>query len=94
MEEDKGSDEVEEVSKDDKGELMRHLMIKKDEDIAIDAIPLATKLPVIIDYKLHKEAAKAYGKAAKSVAGEKITTADYNCLMLFYCQEDKDGLKR
>ncbi|GJW50910.1 hypothetical protein Tco_0092261, partial [Tanacetum coccineum] len=26
-----------------------------DEDIAIDAIPLATKLPVIIDYKLHKE---------------------------------------
>ncbi|GJW25930.1 hypothetical protein Tco_0039741 [Tanacetum coccineum] len=30
-------------------------MIKNDEDIAIDAIPLATKLPVIIDYKLHKE---------------------------------------
>ncbi|GKG49840.1 hypothetical protein Tco_0518614, partial [Tanacetum coccineum] len=29
--------------------------IKKNEDIAIDAIPLATKLPVIIDYKLLKE---------------------------------------
>ncbi|GKF89889.1 hypothetical protein Tco_0263852 [Tanacetum coccineum] len=29
-------------------------VIKKDEDIAIDAIPLATKLPVIVDYKLHK----------------------------------------
>ncbi|GJT10006.1 hypothetical protein Tco_0857048 [Tanacetum coccineum] len=28
---------------------------QKDEDIAIDAIPLATKFPVIIDYKLHKE---------------------------------------
>ncbi|GKB60100.1 hypothetical protein Tco_0916286 [Tanacetum coccineum] len=27
-------------------------------------------------------------------AGEKITTADYNCLKTFYCQEDKDGLKR
>ncbi|GKA92076.1 hypothetical protein Tco_0814001 [Tanacetum coccineum] len=26
-----------------------------DGDIAIDVIPLATKLPVIIDYKLHKE---------------------------------------
>ncbi|GKF67934.1 hypothetical protein Tco_0197613, partial [Tanacetum coccineum] len=49
------SDEVEEVSEDDEGELMNHLVIKKDEDIAIDAIPLATKLPVIIDYKLHKE---------------------------------------
>ncbi|GJU44851.1 hypothetical protein Tco_1202117 [Tanacetum coccineum] len=52
MEEDKESDEV---GEDDKGELMKHLVIKKDEDIAIDAIPVATKLPVIIDYKLHKE---------------------------------------
>ncbi|GJV91421.1 hypothetical protein Tco_1539234 [Tanacetum coccineum] len=31
------------------------LVIKNDEDIEIDAILLATKLPVIIDYKLHKE---------------------------------------
>ncbi|GJU71447.1 hypothetical protein Tco_1262852 [Tanacetum coccineum] len=54
-EEDKESDEVDEVSEDDEGELMKHLVIKKDEDIAIDAIPLATKLHVIIDYKLHKE---------------------------------------
>ncbi|GJZ84977.1 hypothetical protein Tco_0650316 [Tanacetum coccineum] len=52
IEEDKESDEVEEVEED---ELKKHLVIKKDEDIAIDAIPLATKLPVIIDYKLHKE---------------------------------------
>ncbi|GJV60034.1 hypothetical protein Tco_1466134 [Tanacetum coccineum] len=61
MEEDKESDEVEEVKEvkeveeDDEGELKKHLVIKKDEDIAIDAIPLATKLPMIIDYKLHKE---------------------------------------
>ncbi|GKG30146.1 hypothetical protein Tco_0420044, partial [Tanacetum coccineum] len=31
------------------------MVIKKDEDIEIDAIPLAIKLHVIIDYKLHKE---------------------------------------
>ncbi|GJU14878.1 hypothetical protein Tco_1142844 [Tanacetum coccineum] len=55
MEEDKESDEVKEVKEDDEDELKKHLVIKKDEDIAIDAIPLATKLPVIIDYKLHKE---------------------------------------
>ncbi|GJR18863.1 putative ribonuclease H-like domain-containing protein [Tanacetum coccineum] len=55
IEEDKKSDEVEEVSEDEQGELMKHLVIKKDEDIAIDAIQLATKLLVIIDYKLHKE---------------------------------------
>ncbi|GJY56194.1 hypothetical protein Tco_0455309, partial [Tanacetum coccineum] len=52
MKEDKESDKVEE---DDEVKLNKHLVIKKDEDIAIDAIPLATKPPVIIDYKLHKE---------------------------------------
>ncbi|GJR79826.1 putative ribonuclease H-like domain-containing protein [Tanacetum coccineum] len=55
MEEDKDPDEVEEVEEDDEAELKKHLVIKKDEDIAIDAIPLAIKPPVIIDYKLHKE---------------------------------------
>ncbi|GJU62980.1 hypothetical protein Tco_1244815 [Tanacetum coccineum] len=52
VEEEKESEEVEE---DDEVELKKLLVIKKDEDIAIDAIPLATKLPVIIEYKLHKE---------------------------------------
>ncbi|GKA38079.1 hypothetical protein Tco_0724644, partial [Tanacetum coccineum] len=49
VEEEKESEEV------DEAELKKLLVIKKDEDIAIDAIPLATKLPVIVDYKLHKE---------------------------------------
>ncbi|GJZ79974.1 hypothetical protein Tco_0644811 [Tanacetum coccineum] len=52
MEEDKESYEVEEVEEDDKAKLKKHLVIKKDEDIAIDAIPLATKPHLIIDYKL------------------------------------------
>ncbi|GJW82455.1 hypothetical protein Tco_0146430 [Tanacetum coccineum] len=49
VEEEKESAEFDEV------ELKKLLVIKKVQDIAIDAIPLATKLPVIIDYKLHKE---------------------------------------
>ncbi|GJZ19482.1 hypothetical protein Tco_0556072 [Tanacetum coccineum] len=53
IEEDK--DKVEEVEEDDEAELKKHLVIKKVEDIAIDARPLATKPPVIINYKLHKE---------------------------------------
>ncbi|GKA79713.1 hypothetical protein Tco_0786309 [Tanacetum coccineum] len=40
---------------DNEVELKKLLVIKKDEDIGIDAISLATKLLVIIDYKLHKE---------------------------------------
>ncbi|GKC28654.1 hypothetical protein Tco_1035948, partial [Tanacetum coccineum] len=52
MEEDKETDEVEE---DDEAKLKKHLVIKKDDDIAINVIPLATKPPVIVDYKLLKE---------------------------------------
>ncbi|GJZ83719.1 reverse transcriptase domain-containing protein [Tanacetum coccineum] len=51
----KGIEEGQESEEVDEVELKKLLVIKKDEDIAIDAIPLATKLPVIIDYKLHKE---------------------------------------
>ncbi|GKA48522.1 hypothetical protein Tco_0741480 [Tanacetum coccineum] len=157
MEEDKETDEVKEVEEDDEAELKKHLVIKKDEDIAIDAIPLATKPPMIVDYMLHKEGImnidredlltlwklvktnhgdirpddehervlwgdftvmfepdirsqvwrdlqgytvtvwKLYdscGLHFVSAAGEKITSADYNCLKTFYYQEDKDELKR
>ncbi|GKE76008.1 hypothetical protein Tco_1542128 [Tanacetum coccineum] len=55
LEDDKETDEHEEVKADDKAELKKHLVIKKDDDIAIDVIPLATKPPVIVDYKLLKE---------------------------------------
>ncbi|GKG11017.1 hypothetical protein Tco_0342417 [Tanacetum coccineum] len=48
-------DEMHVEAKVDEVELKKLLVIKKDENIAIDAIPLSTKLPVIIDYKLHKE---------------------------------------
>ncbi|GJS09346.1 hypothetical protein Tco_0366142 [Tanacetum coccineum] len=52
MEDDKEIDEVEEV---DEAELKKHLVIVKDDDITIDAIPLATKPLVIGEYKLLKE---------------------------------------
>ncbi|GJZ66864.1 hypothetical protein Tco_0630104 [Tanacetum coccineum] len=55
MEDDKETDEHEEVEVDDEAELKKHLVIVKDDDIAIDAIPLATKPPVIVEYKIIKE---------------------------------------
>ncbi|GKD14543.1 hypothetical protein Tco_1198950, partial [Tanacetum coccineum] len=55
MEDDKETDEHEEVEVDDEAELKKHLMIVKDDDMAIDAIPLATKPPMIVEYKLLKE---------------------------------------
>ncbi|GJU17687.1 hypothetical protein Tco_1145653 [Tanacetum coccineum] len=55
IEDDKETDEHEEVEVVDEAELKKHLMIVKDDDIAIDAIPLATKPPVIVEYKLIRE---------------------------------------
>ncbi|GKA95278.1 hypothetical protein Tco_0817316 [Tanacetum coccineum] len=55
MEDDKETDEHEEVEVDDEAELKKHLVIVKDDDIAIDVIPLATKPLMIVEYKLLKE---------------------------------------
>ncbi|GJW38542.1 hypothetical protein Tco_0064387 [Tanacetum coccineum] len=55
IENDKETDEHEEVEEDDEVELKKHPVIDKDEEIEIDAIPLATKPPVIVEYKLLKE---------------------------------------
>ncbi|GJU80389.1 hypothetical protein Tco_1282754 [Tanacetum coccineum] len=49
------TDENEEVEEVDEAKLKKHLVIVKDDDIAIDVIPLATKPPVIVEYKLLKE---------------------------------------
>ncbi|GJZ28659.1 hypothetical protein Tco_0573306 [Tanacetum coccineum] len=55
IEDDKETDEHEEVEEDDEVELKKHLVIIKDDEIAIDVIPLATKPPMIVEYKLLKE---------------------------------------
>ncbi|GJU51053.1 hypothetical protein Tco_1220608, partial [Tanacetum coccineum] len=55
IEDDKETDEHEEVEEDDEVELKKHLVIIKDDEIAIDTIPFATKPPMIVEYKLLKE---------------------------------------
>ncbi|GJT61204.1 ribonuclease H-like domain-containing protein [Tanacetum coccineum] len=55
MEDDKETDEHEEVEADDTDELKNHLVIVKDDEIALDVIPLATKPPMLVEYKLLKE---------------------------------------
>ncbi|GJW04965.1 hypothetical protein Tco_1563821 [Tanacetum coccineum] len=58
MEDDKETYEVEEVEEFDEAKLKKHLVIVKDDDIAIDDIAIATKPPVIVEYKLLKEGIK------------------------------------
>ncbi|GKF18846.1 hypothetical protein Tco_0063764 [Tanacetum coccineum] len=49
------TDENEEVEVDNEAELKMHMVTVKDDDIAIDVIPLATKPQVIVEYKLIRE---------------------------------------
>ncbi|GJZ38196.1 putative ribonuclease H-like domain-containing protein [Tanacetum coccineum] len=44
-----------EAEVDDKAEMKKHMEIVPDDEVAIDAIPLATKPPIIVDWKIIKE---------------------------------------
>ncbi|GKF88445.1 hypothetical protein Tco_0259322, partial [Tanacetum coccineum] len=51
-------DEHVEAEKDDDQEeakMKKHIEIVKDDEVAIDAIPLATKPPMIVEYKIDKD---------------------------------------
>ncbi|GJX30692.1 hypothetical protein Tco_0240547 [Tanacetum coccineum] len=56
MKDDKETDEHEEVKEDGEAKMKKQMEeVQDDEEIAIDAIPLATKPPIIIEYKIVKE---------------------------------------
>ncbi|GJS02631.1 hypothetical protein Tco_0319139 [Tanacetum coccineum] len=57
------SNELVEAKKDDdqeEAEMKKHIEIVKDDEVAIDAIPLATKPPMIVEYKIVKEGKFGY----------------------------------
>ncbi|GJT58714.1 hypothetical protein Tco_1002247 [Tanacetum coccineum] len=61
MEDDKETDEHEEAEEDDEAEMKKHMeVVQDDEEIAIDAIPLATKPLIIVEYKIVKEGQKGF----------------------------------
>ncbi|GKB47072.1 hypothetical protein Tco_0897825, partial [Tanacetum coccineum] len=65
----KNMDERVEAEKDDdqeEAEMKRHIKIVKDEVVAIDAIPLATKPPMIVEYKIDKDGRTGYFKLIRA----------------------------
>ncbi|GJV14579.1 hypothetical protein Tco_1359902 [Tanacetum coccineum] len=105
---DKETDEHEEVEADDTAELKKHLVIKKDDDIAIDAIPLATKPPMIkledsrrMKHKVRdglwglKRTFKDSYYCSVFAAGYKdITAAELQLLEDYAVKRIKNGIKR
>ncbi|GJZ26769.1 hypothetical protein Tco_0571022 [Tanacetum coccineum] len=69
-------DEHVEVEKDDQeeAELKRHIEIVKDDEVTIDAIPLATKTPVIVEYKIDKDGRMGYFKLIRANGSQKVIT--------------------
>ncbi|GKF04609.1 hypothetical protein Tco_0035277, partial [Tanacetum coccineum] len=53
-------DENIEAEVDDEAEMKKHMEIVPNDDVAIDAIPLTTKPPIIVDWKIIKEGKMGY----------------------------------
>ncbi|GJR46650.1 hypothetical protein Tco_1314753 [Tanacetum coccineum] len=77
-------DEHVEVEKDDQeeAEMKRHIEIVKDDDVAIDAIPLATKPPVIVEYQIDKDGRMGYFKLIRADGSSKRLEEDYERVLL------------
>ncbi|GJR48854.1 hypothetical protein Tco_1316957 [Tanacetum coccineum] len=59
--------EAEKDNDQEEAEMKRNIEIVKDDDVAIDAIPLATKTPMIVEYKINKDGRMGYFKLIKSL---------------------------
>ncbi|GJZ58324.1 hypothetical protein Tco_0613818 [Tanacetum coccineum] len=67
-------DEHVEAKKDDdqeEAEMKMHIEIVKDDEVEIDAIPLATKPPMIIEYKIDKDGRMGYFKLIRADGSSK-----------------------
>ncbi|GJX62441.1 hypothetical protein Tco_0295341 [Tanacetum coccineum] len=66
-------DEHVEAEKDDQeeAEMKRHIEIVKYDEVEIDAIPLATKPPVIVEYKIDKDRRMGYFKLIRADGSSK-----------------------
>ncbi|GKC58660.1 hypothetical protein Tco_1086258 [Tanacetum coccineum] len=66
-------DEHVEAKKDDQAEaeMKRHIEIVKDDEVAINAITLATKPPVIVEYKIDKDGRMGYFKLIRADGSSK-----------------------
>ncbi|GJX64241.1 ribonuclease H-like domain-containing protein [Tanacetum coccineum] len=75
MEHDKETDEHEEANEDDEAEMKKHMeVVQDDEEIAIDAIPLATKPPII---NISREDLETLWKLVKTKHGNTRPEDDY-----------------
>ncbi|GKA82049.1 hypothetical protein Tco_0788797 [Tanacetum coccineum] len=83
--------ETSEVDDDQETAKIKELMkiVSDEEEVAIDAIPLATKPPTIVDWKIHKEGKKNYYQIIRVDGSSKMYLVFSHMLKSF----DKEDLK-
>ncbi|GJZ53338.1 hypothetical protein Tco_0608223 [Tanacetum coccineum] len=73
-------------------ELQRLIEVISDkEEVVIDAIPLATKPPSIVDYKIHKEGKKTYYKIIRADGSSKMYLV-FSHMLKSFDREDLETL--
>ncbi|GJR11617.1 ribonuclease H-like domain, reverse transcriptase, RNA-dependent DNA polymerase [Tanacetum coccineum] len=66
-------------------------IIPDEEEVAIDAIPLATKPPSIVDYKIHKEGKKTYYQIIRADGSSKMYLV-FSHMLKSFDREDLETL--
>ncbi|GJU48563.1 hypothetical protein Tco_1218118 [Tanacetum coccineum] len=82
-------DENVEAKVDDEAEMKKHMEIVPDDEVAIDAIPLATKPPIIVDWKIIKEGKMGYFQIIRADTSSKR----YSSMIRMLQSIDKEDLE-
>ncbi|GJY00420.1 hypothetical protein Tco_0357438 [Tanacetum coccineum] len=82
----KGNEHVEAKGDDDQEEakMKKHMEIVQDDEVAIDAIPLATKAPVIVEWKIIKERKMGYFQLIRADGSSKRPEEAYEGVLWGY----------
>ncbi|GKE84278.1 hypothetical protein Tco_1558020 [Tanacetum coccineum] len=78
-----------EVEVDDEVEMKKHMEIVPDDEVVIDAIPLATNSPIIIDWKIIKEGKMGYFQIIRANGSSKR----YSSMIKMLQNIDKEDLE-
>ncbi|GJY16837.1 hypothetical protein Tco_0387259 [Tanacetum coccineum] len=66
-------------------------VIPDEEEVAIDAVPLATKPPTIVDWKIHKEGKKSYYQIVRA-DGKSQMYRVFSLMLKSFSREDLEDL--
>nr|GEX24068.1 hypothetical protein [Tanacetum cinerariifolium] len=82
------------VAKDDTIELKRCLEIvpEDDDDVAIEATPISSKSPTIVDYKIYKEGRKSYFKIIRA-DGDSQSYLTFKTMFKYFNIKDLEVLR-